>query len=167
MTGDGRCVEEQRSRGETWEEAKRGWGKEEADNNRKKKQTEVEESKEEDDTQMSGVAEKKEEEGEQMEMTVEAGKTSKKRRKVADEDRMVGFGPYRRNTYGEVLGNNPRYAMYLIEEGKRGNRKARFTHWVVAFVVGTFFEDDMEGMGNSTEGEVRSERQERCSSWKG
>ena len=139
----------------------------ETDNNRKKKQTEIEESKEEDDTQMSGVTEKKEA-GEQMEMAHEEEKTSKKRGEVvADGDRVMGFGSYRRNTYGEVLGNNPRYAMYLIEEGKRGNRKARFTHWVVAFVVGTFFEDDMEGMGNSTEGEVRSERQERCSSWKG
>ena len=102
---------------------------------------------------MSGVTEKKEEEGEQMEMTDEEEKPSKKRRKVvADEGRMMGFGPYHRNAYGEVLGNNPRYARYLIEEGMGDNRQSLFAHWVMSFVAETFFWEDREGMGNSTEG---------------
>ena len=62
------------------------------------------------------------------------------------------FRPYRGNTYGEVLGNNPRYAGYLVEGGKRDNRKARFAHRFMAFMAETFFVDDREGMGNSTEG---------------
>ena len=35
---------------------------------------------------------------------------------------MMGFGPYRMNTYGEVMRHNPRYAKYLIEEGKEITR---------------------------------------------
>ena len=96
------------------------------DENTKKKlrwrnlQTEAKPLREENDTQMSGVAEKKEGEGEQTEVADEEEKTSerKSRKVIADEDRMMGFGPYRMNTYGEVLRHNPRYAMYLIEEGK-------------------------------------------------
>ena len=91
---------------------------------------------------MSGVTEKKEEQGEQMEMSEEEEEkvSRKKRRKVVvDEDRIMDFGPHRRNAYGEVLGRNQRYAMYLILEGKRGNQKARFAHCVMAFAVSTFF----------------------------
>ena len=60
--------------------------------------------REDDDTQTSGVTEKKEEEGERMEVAVEEDKTSeRKRRKVIeDEDRVIGFGPYRMDIWRSV-----------------------------------------------------------------
>ena len=110
--------------------------------------------REEDDTQMSGVEEKKEEEGEQMEVADGEEKASERTRRkvIADEDRMMGFGPYHMNTYGEVLRRNPLYARYLIEEGKRDNQKARFAHWAMAFAVETFLVEDRNEMEKTDEG---------------
>ena len=46
-----------------------------------------------------------------------------KRKVMADEDRLMGFGHYHMNTYGEVMRYNPEYAKYLIKEGKEIIRK--------------------------------------------
>ena len=61
-----------------------------------------------------------------------------------DEDRLMNFGPYRMNTYGEALRANPKYVKYLIKVNKRDNQKARFAHWMMAFIVETFFAEDKE-----------------------
>ena len=56
-------------------------------------QTEAIPEREEEDTQMSGATEKKEEEGDQMAVETERAMIPKKKRRkvVADEERMVGF----------------------------------------------------------------------------
>ena len=44
--------------------------------------------------------------------------------------------------YGEVMQSNPEYAKYLIKENKRDNQKARFTHWVMAFMAEALWGED-------------------------
>ena len=105
----------------------------------------AENTEEEDDTPMSGATSTIEdaEEDEAAQRELETGKPCLKRGKVAtDGNRFMGVGPYRMSTYGEVLRSNPEYAKYLIKENKRDNQKARFAHWIMAFVVETFFEED-------------------------
>ena len=41
----------------------------------------------------------------------------------------LGFGPYADWAHGEVSTRNPRYAEFLMEEGKRDNTKMKFTQW--------------------------------------
>ena len=65
---------------------------------------------------------------------------------------MMGFGPYAKSTYEEVFLNKPGYVKFLIEEGRRGNTKGRFAHWVMASMVDAFFEigrDEPEGPDDS------------------
>ena len=46
------------------------------------------------------------------------------------------------NTYGEVLRADPEYVKFPIKGNERDNQKARFTHWAMAFIAGTFFAED-------------------------
>ena len=106
-----------------------------------------------DDTPMSG-GEPTREEVQETESAHETGGISqqkgpsfKKMKVITDENRLVNFGPYRMNTYGEVLRSNPKSAKSAIKENKRDNQKDRFTHWAVAFVMETFFAEGQEEEG--------------------
>ena len=57
----------------------------------------------------------------------------------ADGNRLMNLGRYPMNTYGEVLRSHQEYAKALLKEDMRGNQKARFTQWVMAFIMETFF----------------------------
>ena len=56
----------------------------------------------------------------------------------------MNFGRYPTNTYGEVLRTHPEFAESSLKENKRDNRKARFAHWAMAFIMETFFGRDKE-----------------------
>ena len=56
------------------------------------------------------------------------------------------------STYEEVFLDNPEYAKFLIEEGRRNNMKGRFTHWAMGSMVDAFLEigrDEPEGSVDS------------------
>ena len=61
-----------------------------------------------------------------------------------DEDRLMNFGPYHMKAYGEVLRMDPGYVKFLIKGNQRDNQKARFAHWVTAFIAETFFSEEEE-----------------------
>ena len=44
------------------------------------------------------------------------------------------------STYEEVFLDNPEYAKFLIEEGRRDNMQGRYTHWAMASMVDAYFE---------------------------
>ena len=68
----------------------------------------------------------------------------KKTNVITGGNRLMNFGPYRMNTYGEALRSNPEYAKYLIKENKRDNQKAIFAHWAMAYIIESFFGEDKE-----------------------
>ena len=57
------------------------------------------------------------------------------------KERLMNFGPHRNRTYGEVLREEPEYVNALIKGNRRDNQKSRFAHWVMAYIVETFFQE--------------------------
>ena len=72
-----------------------------------------------------------------------------------DKKRRMNFGPHPEKTYGEVLREEPEYAKALIKENRRDNQKSRLAHWVMAYIVQTFFsrEEERETRREKTEEE--------------
>ena len=103
------------------------------------------EADEDDDTSLSeglyarGDAAENDATQETKENSDQKNRGTKKIKLKRNENRLMNFGPYHRNAYGEALRSNPDYAKYLIKENKRDNQKARFTHWAMAFIMETFF----------------------------
>ena len=63
----------------------------------------------------------------------------RKKKATSDADRTLGFVPYAEFTCGEVSGGKPGCVKFLAEGGSNGNLKGRFTHWVMASMVDSFF----------------------------
>ena len=78
-----------------------------------------------------------------------------------DKKRLMNFGPHRKRTYGEVIREEPEYVKSLIKENRRDNRKSRFAHWVMAYIVETFFSRKEEGREEENTEEEKSEREKK------
>ena len=87
----------------------------------------------------------------------EGGGISENLKVKGDENRLMNFGPHRKRTYGEVLREKPGYVEFLIKGNQRDNHQARFAHWVMAFVVETFFSGEEEKQEEEVEEEEEEE----------